>query len=282
MKSRIFPTLGADLDQMLRLVDTRSRERIPNLALDALSQGGVMTVKDVTLEDVAGGDDRHIEAAVAPIRDVWGRVSGAVVAFRDVTERRRLETERDVYRKELERATVRLLQQASTDQLTQLKNRRAFQDRLWKELSRAKRTGGALSLLMIDVDRFKQFNDAFGHPAGDVVLKDVARLLEETARDMDTVARYGGEEFVVLLPDTNDTGGLAAAERMRAAGANGNWPHRAVTISVGVATCQGEAAADGAGLIARADKALYVSKESGRNRITHAQSLVGELTVAAS
>ncbi len=187
----------------------------------------------------------------------------------DITERKRQEQRILEQRRELEAANARLEALATLDGLTGLKNHRAFQERLEREWERTLRYNTPLSLLLLDVDHFKQYNDTFGHPAGDQVLQTVAHLLQRGARDSDFAARYGGEEFVVVLPHTDCAGARTAAERLRAAIGQAPWPQRPVTASFGVATLTA-AMRSRAELIAQADRALYRSKESGRNRVTHA------------
>ncbi len=197
----------------------------------------------------------------------------------DLTEQKRAEQRIHDYavilefqKQELEQANRELCNLATTDGLTGLKNHRAFQERLLSECETALRHETPLSLLLLDVDHFKQFNDTFGHPAGDAVLKQVARRLERTTRDCDFVARYGGEEFVVVLPQTDQAGALRAAERCRRAIENADWPLRPVTASIGITTlslsCVGSDA-----LIAAADRALYAAKSSGRNQVLHSGAL---------
>lgn len=161
---------------------------------------------------------------------------------------------------------------ATTDGLTGLKNHRAFQERLVEECERARRYGLPLSLILLDVDKFKQFNDTFGHPAGDEALRQVAAALRSLPRGSDIVARYGGEEFTVILIETDKQGALAAAERIRKTIEAADWLHRPMTASLGVATLleNGETPAE---LIQAADEALYRSKQSGRNRVTHFSDL---------
>ncbi|HEX6986177.1 MAG TPA: GGDEF domain-containing protein, partial [Planctomycetaceae bacterium] len=167
----------------------------------------------------------------------------------------------------------RLAALAATDPLTELPNRRALRERLADALEAAGRAGRPVSLALLDVDRFKQFNDAFGHPAGDDVLRAFAALLRRASRSGDLPARFGGEEFAVLLPDADAREASAAAERLRGAIEGAAWPLRPVTASFGVATVfppsqPDESVADV--LIAAADAALYRSKAAGRNRVTHA------------
>ncbi|HYO08300.1 MAG TPA: GGDEF domain-containing protein, partial [Tepidisphaeraceae bacterium] len=164
-------------------------------------------------------------------------------------------------------ANARLEALATEDGLTGLKNRRALEATLRAEVDRALRYGSPLSLAMIDVDEFKSYNDAFGHPAGDDVLRRVAALLRGKTRSSDVVARYGGEEMAVVLVQTPAPGAAAAAELLRRAVERADWPRRAVTISIGVASL-GPGATTAETLIARADAALYASKRGGRNRVT--------------
>ncbi|MGH2681927.1 MAG: diguanylate cyclase [Actinomycetota bacterium] len=157
-------------------------------------------------------------------------------------------------------------QMAETDPLTGLANRRTFDRYLEKELSRARRRGDPVSLVMIDIDHFKAFNDTYGHQAGDELLQAVARTLSRAARDFDLVARYGGEEFAVILPTCSWEDSLLAADRLRKAVGKAR-SHAPVTGSAGVASFPAHAA-DGATLIRAADIALYESKKAGRDRVT--------------
>ena len=167
-------------------------------------------------------------------------------------------------------ALVDELRESSThDELTGLANRRLLGARLKREIDRAKRFETDLAVLMLDIDHFKQLNDRFGHPKGDAVLKDVARVLEEGVRSVDTVARAGGEEFVVVLPRTDAEAAERVADKLRSriaahemAGLEGQAK---VTISLGVAVLMpGET---GESLLERADRALYDAKEAGRDRV---------------
>jgi two-component system, cell cycle response regulator len=170
---------------------------------------------------------------------------------------------------ELSDANARLESLATTDGLTVLVNHRALQERLHDEYDRALRYNTPFSLLMLDVDNFKHYNDTYGHPAGDVVLRQVAQVLQETARTCDVVARYGGEEFVVLLPGADVEEAKTVAERFRNAVETGAWPERGITVSIGAAT-RVPTTLHPDTLLADADTALYRSKHRGRNCVTHA------------
>jgi diguanylate cyclase (GGDEF)-like protein len=176
----------------------------------------------------------------------------------------------DQYRRQIEAANAELTAASLTDALTGACNRRGFDQRLAEELERANRYRQPLSLLLLDVDLFKQHNDAFGHPAGDEVLKAIVRLLQAHVRAPDTVARQGGDEFAILMPNTGNEGALIMAERFRKAIESAVWQGLPVTVTVGAATLP-LGSGQGAELLARADEALYAAKEAGRNRVVHAQ-----------
>ena len=167
----------------------------------------------------------------------------------------------------LARQNARLAELAAVDELTGAKNRRRFREDLEMFFAVSARHGTLLSLVMLDVDHFKQYNDAFGHPAGDDVLRAVSLALREATRDQDVVARYGGEEFVVLLPSTSADDAMVVAERLRERIERLPWTLRGVTASLGVATT-GPGIPDSSALVESADQALYLSKRSGRNRVT--------------
>ena len=163
-----------------------------------------------------------------------------------------------------------------TDELTGLSNRRGFEEALSLEVERARRFGTKLGLVLLDLDDFKQINDGYGHQQGDVVLRDVARVLRETAREIDYPVRYGGEEMAVLLPETDVEGALRFAERLRGsiAGLQVRRPGAAgtlrVTASCGVAAMP-DTAVDERGLVAAADAALYEAKRGGKNKSVRAR-----------
>ena len=171
----------------------------------------------------------------------------------------------------LGKALARLADQANTDGLTGLLNHRRFQEKLTLELQRCLRQEHPLSVLMIDVDHFKAYNDYHGHPRGDEVLRGISRVFRDNLRELDLVARYGGEEFGVLLLDTPKGAAALVAEKLRAsiqeapfAGEEASQPSGEVTISVGVASFP-EDGLSPVELLDVADKALYRAKGLGRN-----------------
>ena len=189
-----------------------------------------------------------------------GAVIGlALIALRQMRARDRQEAE-------LRRA-------ASTDPLTGLNNRRAFDLRAGHEWSRYQRSGAALSVMLMDIDKFKAYNDHYGHPAGDTALKTVAQVIAEwTRRPADCAARFGGEEFVVLLGDSEEADALELAENIRAALQALAVPHEqgplgVLTLSIGVASTSRFSPAGWAELLQSADSALYQAKNGGRNRV---------------
>lgn len=172
---------------------------------------------------------------------------------------------------ELESAREKLNRLAITDGLTGLFNYRAFRHQLRLEISRASRFHLPLSLLMIDIDHFKRYNDTFGHPAGDKLLRQFSKLVISNLRDVDCSARYGGEEFAIILPGTNKNDAGKVAEKLRKlieqAPFHGiaQLPGKAVTISIGVAAFPHDGQ-NGEALIKLADHALYNAKHGGRNQ----------------
>lgn len=175
-------------------------------------------------------------------------------------------------RAQMEAANWKLEQLATIDPLTEAKNRRAWNEKLIEEWSRATRYGTPLSLILLDVDKFKSYNDTFGHQAGDEVLRRVAQAIHAGIRVTDFFARYGGEEFALVLPNTDSQGALILAERLRAAIESVPWKERLVTASFGVATADSEIKTSEE-LLRLADEALYAAKERGRNRVLHAREV---------
>lgn len=200
-------------------------------------------------------------------------LAGALVV-RSVRQRMRVELDLGATRDELTRANARLSQLASHDGLTGLANRRALDEALARDFAESCRSGEPLSLVMIDVDHFKRYNDRYGHPQGDACLQQVALAVQSAARrPLDLVARYGGEEMVMVLPHTDALGATMVAEMARAAVEALAIPHathplQKVTVSVGVASRTFDnAIQEVQALVRHADEALYEAKAAGRNRV---------------
>jgi diguanylate cyclase (GGDEF)-like protein len=174
---------------------------------------------------------------------------------------------------------ARVQQMAVTDGLTQLSNRRAFDRSLERELTRAARTDGRLSIVLLDIDHFKLLNDNHGHVVGDSVLRQLAAALQTCGREYDTIARYGGEEFAAVLPGCSSGLAMQVAERLRVAVQDAPTDVQ-VTASCGVATYPYDGI-DVASLLSAADRALYVSKRAGRNQVRSAeQARAAEVSAA--
>jgi diguanylate cyclase (GGDEF)-like protein len=166
----------------------------------------------------------------------------------------------------------KLTRMAMHDSLTGAWNRRWFDHWLKEEIERASRYQRDLSLIMFDLDHFKEVNDAYGHPVGDQVLTEVANCCASLIRNCDTLARYGGEEFCVLLPETAQTAALALAERLRAgvAGLSIKAGNVAISITISLGVASHAPGLFGETLLQITDAALYRAKESGRNRVVAA------------
>jgi diguanylate cyclase (GGDEF)-like protein len=200
------------------------------------------------------------------------RVSSRVLQNRDLIHISSDTLFNFAFGKEAERMALdSMYRMANFDAVTGINNKHVFDTRLEQEFSYARRNRLPLSLLMIDVDFFKKVNDTYGHMAGDYVLQGVAKRVAKTVRDEDIPARYGGEEFAVIMRGTDAAGALMLAERVRKLVAAEPFVFEKqpipVTISIGVATLEGDNFDTQQDLIAHADACLYKSKESGRNRV---------------
>jgi len=205
------------------------------------------------------GRRRYLGADASPIVDNEGKLLAVVETLRDVTDEKC--------------AQVALEQLATRDGLTGLANRRCFDNTLYAEWQRALRQQQPLSLLMVDVDNFKQYNDAYGHLGGDECLQRIAKAVASEMRTNDLVARYGGEEFAVILPNQSLKGAAIVAERIRCRVEQLHMPNlgtqgHVVTVSIGAATALAAPDNDSSQLVAAADSALYRAKHMGRNRIS--------------
>ena len=201
------------------------------------------------------GTPLPVEVFATPIYQISSEATGVVVVFRDISEQKRLEDQ--------------LEYQAKHDRLTGAYNRYFFDALLEKELSRAIRKDDPLSLVILDIDHFKEINDHHGHLTGDLVLKNFAELIQQRLRGADTLTRWGGEEFAILLPDTTGRGALLVAEDLRDTIARSEIaPGVHITASAGVAEYQSnETPKD---WFIRMDNALYQAKKSGRNCVVFA------------
>ena len=202
---------------------------------------------------------RYLAADASPILDDDGTLVAVVQTLRDLTDEKM--------------ALIKLEQLATRDGLTGLANRRFFDDTLLAEWARAMRQTQPLSLLMVDVDNFKAYNDANGHLGGDECLKRIASAVSGEMRTNDLVARYGGEEFAVILPNQSLKGAAIVAERIRSRVERLQIPNRNtisgnVTVSIGAATALAAPDNNPSQLVATADAALYRAKHMGRNRIS--------------
>lgn len=226
---------------------------------DALDDGELMRR---LLDDPSGSSEIFrrgeliLSAQASRIKADDGHIAGSAALIRDITVEKTLEDE--------------LRRLSTTDGLTGLFNRRFLDETLQKELARAKRYGRSVSILMLDVDHFKKFNDQHGHDMGDRVLKAVAAAMQSTLRQQDFACRYGGEEFLGILPDTQSTGAGEAAERVRLAIAALSIDGLSVTASLGCASFPELAVESAEALVEQADGALYEAKRQGRNRCVRA------------
>ena len=245
-----------------QLWDSALVERIRTFERQVLESGDTCETLEVTKS--LDGSDVFWRVYKFPLFWQGHRAIGGIAV--DISESKRYERELEAVRAQLEATNATLRELSTTDELTNTHNRRSFIERLRIEWERATRLGAPLSLLMVDADHFKAYNDSFGHLAGDAVLQQLASLLCETARSIDVVARYGGEEFAVILPDADSEGAYKFAERFRVAIESANWPRRNLTVSVGVATRTPQTE-DAGFLLDRADNALYRAKRNGRNRV---------------
>lgn len=306
------PEVGDQLLRHWKLPDTlceaaaASQKLSPEDAYNAASPlPGILLMADQTASVICGaegerGADFDELCAVAQRvfdwnTDSWGRIfeqisghwqefgrilsikTGEVKSFADIRAEAQeyiaeLSLAAQMKTLQVEARNDELLKRATTDQLTGAGNRAAFDERLELEHDRAERLGRPLALALLDIDRFKNFNDTYGHQAGDEVLQVVARTLRATARKVDFVARYGGEEFGVIAPECTPAGAAALGERLRqeveAAEASFNGLTLQVTVSVGVvvyATPDGSRSRSD--LIRAADRLLYRAKDAGRNAV---------------
>jgi two-component system cell cycle response regulator len=221
-----------------------------------------------------------VEVGLSPVETPAGMV--VVCGIIDLSARKQAEKEMAEVAELLDRKNKKLLHLVATDELTSVMSRRAFLNQLGIQIEVSLRHARPLSVLMLDIDHFKSYNDQFGHPAGDEVLQLLGETLQTVARRSDYVGRLGGEEFGIILPETGLEGSTVLAERFRAAVEDHVWPRKAVTVSLGATTIVFSTAvphpsAPGVPeILDQADRALYRSKGTGRNRVTHLAEISGD------
>lgn len=248
-------------------INPEDRPRVEH-AIEALKRGEAEEARIIYRVRHREKTEIWVESALRVTRSSMSNaIDGVVAISRDMTEHKDLQD--------------KLAALATSDGLTGIANRRHFDERLAEEWARAKRDGTPLSLLLVDVDHFKRFNDQYGHQAGDACLRSLARILAAQARrPADLAARYGGEEFVLLLPNTDANGCAEVGERVREALRELgmlhalNPPSRLVTVSLGGATNIPAQSMASESLVAAADRALYAAKESGRDRLVMSGQVV--------
>jgi len=246
-------------DNILRHIDAEGNELcLAGCPLRASRSDGMIHEADVFLHHKAG-HRVPVTVRVSPIRDEGGAVMGAVEVFSDNSKRLDVLQEIESLKKE-----------AYTDQLTGVANRRFAEMRLHGWMEEFRVFGIPFGFLFMDIDRFKSFNDTYGHNAGDQVLQMVGRTISNLLRKLDVVARWGGEEFIVLVPNVDEDKLGRIAERIRVfierSWLTVNGKHLFVTVSIGCTMAAKNDSVDA--LVQRADSLMYKSKEGGRNRIT--------------
>ena len=227
---------------------------------------------------IPGEPPRTFELVISALYNRFNVLEGRVIVAHDITEQKMLQHDLlyandilTVQLAEIEKLRARLQEQAIRDPLTNVYNRRYMSEFLDQEITRAERENYPVSIVIMDMDNFKQFNDNYGHKCGDVVLQSFANFLVEHTRRSDVVCRYGGEEFVILMPNASLEVSFARVEAWRQDFSESAIPYEdmkfATTFSAGVATFP-DHGLTGEGILQAADKALYLSKNRGRNRVT--------------
>jgi len=218
-----------------------------------------------------------VEVGLNPVQTEDGQF--VVCAVVDLTERKAVQEDLKRQATMLEAANAKLTELATTDSLTSLWNRRTFLEQMDIQLELSVRHARPMSVLILDLDEFKPYNDTYGHLAGDEILRTAARLFRGRMRRSDFIARIGGEEFGAILFAADREGAVRLAENLRIAVEVASWPRRRITVSVGAATVHFPSAVPRprspgkSQVLTLADRALYHSKQQGRNRVTHIEDL---------
>jgi diguanylate cyclase (GGDEF)-like protein/PAS domain S-box-containing protein len=226
--------------------------------------------KDIKV-DLSTGQSKYIDLHIIPLKNREGQFNGSILTLNDVTERKKANERLQAQLTEIESLHTQLHEQAIHDSLTGLFNRGYLNDTLERETHRAQRHQHPLSLLMIEIDSFKRFNDNYGHEAGDVTLQQVAQLIRANTRTDDIACRFGGDEFTLIMPETTLESAWQCAERLRESAAVLPLHYEGkslgnLTLSIGVAVFpkHGET---GALALRAADQAMYQAKQAGKNRV---------------
>lgn len=225
----------------------------------------MLTVKDTTTDKVTGLEAGADDYLPKPYDEV--ELNARIYAC---LRTKALQDELRQKNRQLEEMLTRVETLAITDPLTGLFNRRRFESILTLEFKKASRYQTPLSCMMIDIDHFKSINDAYGHRAGDIILKEIANIIQRNIRDVDTASRWGGEEFAVLIPNTTKENSIQPANRILKAVSKHSFPDiagRNVTVSIGIADLMDPAITDEERLVHAADLAMYEAKRKGRNRV---------------
>ena len=235
------------------------------------------------------GNDFYAMFAIQDVTSLTEAIENNRAAHKKVMEemeeRRKAEADLVSYAEELQRVNQALEEQALRDGLTGLHNYRYFYQVLRRDFLLATRHGSDIACLLVDLDHFKAINDTYGHPCGDLVLRETAALIRAQVRSTDLVSRYGGEEFALLLPQTSIEGARTTAEHIRTAIADHLFSHGScairITASVGLACLHAHAPSQPQDLLAFADRALYVAKGIGRNQVReYSRDMAGEKTAS--
>ncbi len=241
------------LKDIFNIVNEGTGQQDEDPATRVLREGGVVGLANHTVLIARDGTRRPIDDSGSPIRDNKGNITGVVLIFRDITERRRLEEE------------LRAL--SLIDELTSLYNRRGFFNLAQQQLKLAKRTKRRPLFFIADLDGLKQINDTYGHEKGDMALIDAAGIMKETFRESDIIGRIGGDEFAgVMLEDSNASAGILAArfqENLDAHNAKSTRPYK-LSISIGIAHCGPDSSPSIDELLKKADKLMYEQKRNKR------------------